>query len=376
MARAPRKEAPIRPVYVRPHPGDAAELTCIGLALERLAHILGPGLLVCADSALGHLKNLCAAHRAHLRFIVPLRADTGFGERFLKEVGHQALHPLRYVSQRDRDRPAGQRPRYRGALRRFNVVDPETKATQSFRVVYVWSSEEAQSVREARERALLNADKALTTLRRAYVRGEHTKQELEFKLDSLLTPSLRDLLVIQIGNRAGKPVLRWHRHAAALKTVAQTDGIYALATNLPGRTSATRILRLYKEQHRVERRHRDAKQTLRVRPIFLHNDDRIAALTSIVGLALLVFGLIEMSVRRALGPEHTLEQLLPEGRSAMPTGRSILAAFQGLEMTYTEDGPMLDRLTCTQRRILELLKITPPWPELAAQTPAMCGKRG
>jgi transposase len=364
------------PLYVRPHPGDAAELTCIGLALERLAHLLGPGLLVCADSALGHLKNLCAAHRAKLHFIVPLRADTGFAERFLNEVGHQALHPLPYVSHRDRDRPAEQRPRYQGALRSFNVVDPDTKEGHRFRVVYVWSSEEAESVREARGRALLKAEKALTTLRRAYVRGAHTKQELESKLNSLLTPSLRDLFVIQIGSRAGKRILRWHRNAAALKTVAQTDGIYALATNLPGRISATRVLRLYKEQHRVEQRHRDAKQTLRVRPIFLHNDDRIVALTSIVGLALLVFGLIEMSVRRALGPQHALEQLLPEGRSAMPTGRSILAAFQGLEMTYTEDGPMLDRLTSTQRRILDLLKITPPWPELAAQTPAMCGKRG
>jgi transposase len=158
--------------------------------------------------------------------------------------------------------------------------------------------------------------------------------------------------------------------------VARLDGIYALATNLPGQISATRVLRLYKDQYRVEMRHRDAKQTLRVRPIFLHNDDRIVALTSIVGLALLVFGLIEMSVRRALGHAQPLEHLLPEGRSALPTGRSILAAFQGLEMTYTEHGPMLDRLTSTQRRILELLKITSPWPEQAAQTPSMCGKRG
>jgi transposase len=364
------------PLYVRPHPGDAAELTCIGLALERLAQLLGPGLLVCADSAMGHLKNLCAADRAQLRFIVPLRADTGFAERFLKEVGHRALHRLHYVSQRDRDRPVEQRPRYRGALRSFDVVDSETEETHSFRVVYVWSSEEAQSVREARERALLKADKTLTTLQRACVRGEYTKEELESKLTTILAPSLRDLLVIHIGNRAGKPTLRWYRNPAALKAVARLDGIYALATNLPGQISATRVLRLYKDQYRVEMRHRDAKQTLRVRPIFLHNDDRIVALTSIVGLALLVFGLIEMSVRRALGHAQPLEHLLPEGRSALPTGRSILAAFQGLEMTYTEHGPMLDRLTSTQRRILELLKITSPWPEQAAQTPSMCGKRG
>jgi transposase len=135
-----------------------------------------------------------------------------------------------------------------------------------------------------------------------------------------------------------------------------------LATNQPGRLSAVKLLRQYKDQQIVERRHRDAKHTLKVRPIFLHNDDRIHALVSIVGLALLIFGLIE-TTRRALGEHEQLPGLLPEGRSAIPTGANILAAFQGLGLTYTPAGIRLDRLTHTQRRILELLQIPTPWPE-------------
>jgi hypothetical protein len=77
------------PLYTRPYPGDAAELSCLGEALDQLAQALPPGLLIVADSALGHVKNLCAAHRTGLRFIVPLRASTGFAQRFLAEVGHQ-----------------------------------------------------------------------------------------------------------------------------------------------------------------------------------------------------------------------------------------------------------------------------------------------
>ena len=117
-----------------------------------------------------------------------------------------------------------------------------------------------------------------------------------------------------------------------ITAAARTDGVYALATNLTGRLSANRVLELYKDQQIVERRHRDYKQTLKVRPIFLHNDDRIYALTSIVGLALLIFGLIESQHRQALGDDHEqqLPGLLPEGRAAKPTGRNILAAFQGL----------------------------------------------
>ncbi|MDQ3768850.1 MAG: hypothetical protein M3370_05135, partial [Actinomycetota bacterium] len=55
--------------------------------------------------------------------------------------------------------------------------------------------------------------------------------------------------------------------------------------------------------------------------------------------------------------------LLPEGRAAVPTGRNILAAFQGLALTYTAQGITLDRLTATQRHILDLLEIQPPWTQ-------------
>jgi hypothetical protein len=41
----------------------------------------------------------------------------------------------------------------------------------------------------------------------------------------------------------------------------------------------------YRLHARVERRDRDRKQTLRVRPIFVHKDDRVEALVGVVGLA-------------------------------------------------------------------------------------------
>jgi transposase len=354
------------PLYVRPDPGDAAELVCIGVALERLAQLLPPGLLVCADSALGHVKNLCAADRAGLRFVVPLRDASGFAERFLAEVGHGGLHRLDYVADRQRHLPASQQTRYRGALRPFAVTDPDTGQPTTFRVAYIWSSEEAQSVANGRERALVKAEQALGKVQRGLGgRYYKTRKQVDAKVAQLLGPAVRGLLQVTTGTRAGKPTLRVAREQAAITAAARTDGVYALATNLPGRLSATQVLRIYKDQPLVELRHRDAKQTLRVRPIFLHNDQRITALVSIVGLALVIFGLIQADLRHALGPDQQLDGLLPEGRAARPTGRNILAAFQGLGLTYTPDGIVLDRLTGTQRRILELLTIPIPWPEQA-----------
>ena len=350
-------------LYLRPDPGNAAELSLIGAGLERLAALLGPGLVV-ADSALGHVRSLCQADRAGLRFLVPLRASSGFRERFLAELGADALHPLRYLSERERRRPAKRRTRYRGALRDFEVEDPESGDRRRFRVAYVHSSEEEREVGAARERALLKAEEALARVSRG-LGGRHykTKPQVDAKVARILAAGAQGLIAVKTATRAGRPTLSFCRDEEAIERAGRTDGLYALATNLPGRLSASGLLALYKQQWIVEQRHRDLKQTLKARPIFLHNDDRIAALVSVIGIALLVFGLIESELRKRLGGQETLPGLLGEGRAAKPTGRNILAAFQGLGLTYTRQGIVLDRLTHTQRRILELLEIELPWPE-------------
>jgi transposase len=352
------------PLYVRPHPGSAAELTCLGKAMDELAGLLPPGLLVVADSALGNWKNLREVDAAGLRFIVPLRENTGYFDRFLAKVGHDKLRPIRHVARREQHLPAHRRTRYRGAIHDWNVTDPETGTVHHFRVAYVWSSEEAQSVAEARERALTKAEADLTRVQRG-LGGQHykTPHQVQARVNRILGPNVQALLTVEVGDSDGRPTLTWQRNQDVIDAAAQHDGIYALATNLPGRLTAGTLLRLYKQQHIVELAHRANKSVLNVRPIFLHNDDRIAALVSIVGLALLIYGLIETDLRQAIGPDQHLPGLLPEGRAARPTGRNILAAFQGLGATYTPNGLRLDRLTNTQRTILNHLNIAPPWPE-------------
>ena len=277
------------------------------------------------------------------------------------------------------DTPAHRRTKYRGALRAWEVTDPETGQSRSFRVAYIHSSEEQREVAQARERALRKAEEQLQHVRNG-LGGPHykTRRQVDTRVARILTGQLEDLIRVKTATRNGRPTITWARDPDAIAAVAHTDGIYALATNLPAkRLTAGQVLRTYKGQQIVERRHRDYKQTLKVRPIFLHNDDRIYALTSIIGIALLIFGLIETELRKALHEHELLPGLLPENRAAKPTGRNILSIFQGLSLTYTQAGPRLDRLTHTQRRILDLLHITPPWPEQQPGLPATnCGKWG
>jgi hypothetical protein len=364
-------------LYSRPDPGNAAELTLVGASMERLLRISGPGLLIVCDSAMGEPKTMRQIDQAGVRFVVPLRASAGFRERFLAEVGHQRLRRVQYVPQRESKLAPKLRTVFKGALRDWELPATGEHPSLKLRVAYIHSSEEATQVADARERALAKAEDALQRMRNGLGgRYYKTREQIERRVGQILAVNIAGLIDVTVSTRNGKLTLTWERNQDAIATAQSFDGIYALATNLPGRLTAGQVLRLYKDQQIVERRHRDMKQTLKVRPIFLHNDDRVYALLSIVAISLLIFGLIEAQTRAALGPEQQLPGLLPEGRAARPTARNILTAFQGLGLTYTHTSIQLDPLTDTQQHILELLQIQPPWPTHADHALTNCGKWG
>jgi hypothetical protein len=379
-------------VYYRGHPGASGEAPCFADALERIRELAPPGVVCVIDSGFGHLSRLCAADAAGLRFVVPLRADTGWAGWFGAEVpdGLAALAALDHRSARERRLPQDQRTVWKGVLGEREVADEDTGHTHRLRIAYIWSSEEAASVADARERALTTAEDALARIRNG-LGGRHykTRKQVDDRVAKIIGHRIAELITLTTGiDDQGKPTIAWHRNPHAITSASAHDGLYALATNLPnppGRTlTALDVLDTYKDQWIVEQRHRDLKQTLHVRPIFLHNDDRIHALIAVIGIALLVYGLIEADLRAALGPDTTLPGLLPEHRDAVPTARAVLAAFTDLHATYTSAGLILDRLTPTQRLILAHLDIPLPWPERHSTTTTskvtdldqqLCGKR-
>jgi hypothetical protein len=380
-------------VYYRPHPGAANEAPCVAAALERIRELAPPGVVCVADTGFGFLGKLCAADAAGLRFVVPLRADTGWMAWFAVDIdgGIAALPTLEHCSKRERRRPTQDRTVWKGMLRDRDVDDPDTGRRHRLHIAYIWSSEEAASVAEARERALTTAEHALTRIRNG-LGGRHykTKKQVDHRVATIVGARITNLITVTTGVDAlGTPTIDWHRNRSAITAGAALDGLYAIATNLPdppGRPlSALDVLDIYKDQWMVEQRHRDLKQTLHVRPVFLHNDDRIQALIAVIGIALLVYGLIETDLRASLGPDTPLPGILPEHRDAVPTARAVLAAFTDLHATYTNgSGLVLDRLTPAQRLILAHLDIPLPWPETYSTTtrlkkpdhdPQLCGKR-
>src|SRR5204862_1087199 len=120
------------------------------------------------------------------------------------------------------------------------------------------------------------------------------------------------------------------RDESAIAEAGRRDGLYALITNMaPPQCCADRLLSLYKDQFLSERAHHFLKGPLAVRPVFLKNNRRAAALVQVCSFALLVYGLIEADVRAAIAPATTIRALLPERRAGRPTSAHICAAFAG-----------------------------------------------
>ena len=152
-------------VYYRPHPGASSELPCFTAALERLARPgptragrgrrLRPGLPARAVRRRHRRAAVrgAAARRHRLGRLVRRpgrRPATRWPTSTTAPDAQQRLpagraHPLPGRAARGRDHPPRPRGRHRHRLR----------------VAYIWSSEEAASVAEARERALTKAEDGL-----------------------------------------------------------------------------------------------------------------------------------------------------------------------------------------------------------------------
>jgi transposase len=134
-----------------------------------------------------------------------------------------------------------------------------------------------------------------------------------------------------------------------------------LLTNLdPAEADAAEVLRRYKAQEAVERRYQALKGPLAVAPIFLKNNRRIAALITVICVALLIFCLVEREVRRAIAPAEKPDDLYV-GRPAKPTGRLIFEALDQLRLipSHSNDPPTIPRPGPLQNRLLDLLNVDP-----------------
>ena len=99
----------------------------------------------------------------------------------------------------------------------------------------------------------------------------------------------------------------------------------------PAEADPPGVLLRFKGQEASERRYGNYKGPLAVAPMFLQHNRRIAALITVICLALLVFSVVERQVRAQIAPAAKIPGLYAD-RPARPTGWLIFAAMAGLRL--------------------------------------------
>ena len=353
------------PILHRAFDGRAGEVNQVVGAMNSLRTMCAErSFLLVGDTKLVSFDNLTQMIAAGITFIAPASKSYVSAET-LAACDFDAATPVDYVAQRDADKPAEVRGRYRVAEDRWVMPPPKrTKGSElELRRVFVWSSADAGAAANARTKKLERATTDLESLTRG-LGGRHYPNvaAVQARLTTIATKRrVGDYLTSDVGvDAAGRPTLLWSFDQAALDAEAATDGWYCLLTNLDDTVDAGAVLVRYKGQEVVERRYSAFKGPLAVAPVFLKNNRRIEALLSVICLALLIFCLVEREARRAIAPQQQMTGF-PGRPKARPTGRLIFDALARLRLipATANAPPIVPAPTGLQARILELLDVDP-----------------
>ncbi len=368
------------PLYHRAYDGGAAEVSQVTGAMTALKKIAGAKtFLLIGDSKLISYDNVAAITGKGCTFLAPA-SRTYVKAAELAACDLAQATEVSYIARRDEHKSPEQRGRWHVLedSQPFEIRNPKRKSDPAItlRRIFVHSSARAAAAATSRAKKLARARDDLDRLARGLGgRFYPDEQAVTARLQQIAAsrkagPYLRYTVgttpaagTSEGAGGPGKPALTWWLDQDAIDAEAATDGWYALLTSLDASITATEVLLRYKGQEAVERRYGNLKGPLAVAPMFLKNNRRIAALITVISLALLVFCLIEREARRNLAPETKVDGLYNR-QPARPTGRLILTALAGLQLipaTATSPAQII-RPSPVQARLLDLLGVDPTRP--------------
>lgn len=351
---------------------------------EALCKLAGRSdFLYVADSKLCTRENLDHIAGRGGRFITVLPA-TRAEDRFFRDWLQTHTPVWEQIASRQNRR------RRSGSPDTWKAMEAPIGSVEGYRIVWVWSSLKAEldeAARQARnEKAYLALEKFRTKLagpRCRYKSRAMVAEAAEKIVESCgaarwTRVEVKEEQVPQFRQakrgRPGKATLyrrherlhfdvTWVPDEETIDYDVRCDGIFPLITN-DRKLSQAEVLKAYKYQPKLEKRHAQLKSSYHVAPILLKNEGRVEALLFLYFLVQLVQSLIEREVRRGM-QERGLKKLplYPEGRDCTaPCTERILEIFEGLQRHHLQKNstavqvfePKLNKL---QKQILGLLHI-------------------
>ena len=355
------------PVWEQVHDGNTADVATVIATMEALRqHARCRDFVLIGDSKLLSEGNRRALLSAGVGYLAPLPRTDELDRAFLA-IPAAELVPLTYVSERERRKPPAERTSYQGAERTVTLTLPDGAGGErsvALRRLVVISSEEQAACRRNRERQRARAEAEIArVMAQVGSRWYPTAERAQAKIEAILAQrQVRGLYAVSQGEQAGRPTVRCDLIPAALARAEALDGYYVLeTTRTTAEADASALLTEWKGQWQVEHRHRDGKGPLRIRPLFVTSNRRIVGLLLILGIALMIFSLMEREARRALAAGEKVANLLAGHVAARPTGDNLLKALGEIALVRLQLPAgwhtVVSALTPLHRQLLQLLGV-------------------
>lgn len=305
--------------------------------------------LLISDRAMLDKEVIVAYEKKSIRWLGPLNADEDLLE-LMQSVPDEELaaHPLDY---RPANQPKNDPLRYQGVLRSATIR--HNAQSVLIQVLVVKSRNKMKLDRERRQTYLNRLTGRLEKIQgmlntRRYKRRDYTWTQIEKARGGNPAKGFVD---VELTGSDGNLRLTYQIDQEQLARAEAIDGRYLLGTN-DDSLSALEMLVHFKGQEIIERRFKVVKGPIRIRPMFLHKQERIEGLVFVAMIALLVYTILEMLCRRAGQPI---------------TARQVLQKFERLGAVYLQfsDGSVLklpSALTPFQGQLIDLLRF--PHPEV------------
>lgn len=293
------------------------------------------------------------------------------------QAGKRVWSAAEYVSRNEAHKPAEKRTQYRVCEVEQTLFDEQEHKSYRLRWVFSWSSRKAEQDANKRHKALEAGEQALQRIARLLGKYDYIRRAvIQSRIDQALNKAkakayFQYTLIGSDEDQAWE--LGWERQTKVLTQAERFDGVMLLCTNVPAeRLSAGDIMIKYKTQINVEQTIDFIKSPVQIRPMWLHSPRRLAGLTLLIMIAVLVAGLLEYQIRRHIAQTGELVRgLMPENRdNPYPTAKKLLRVFRSYALVFVRhsDGQEevhYPKLRPVQQQIWNIMQLSwPPAPTL------------
>jgi len=268
--------------------------------LNRRGYKLGETLVV-GDRAMLNDEIAIAYEQQGLKHLTGLRCLRTKHRQLLTQFAEEQFHSFPIVS--------GNNPQYWG--KGCMVSFEHGEQTVTHRGLVILAGPLRDQLRQSRREQLtalgLELSQLQAKLGQPYYR---TLKSMQRKVNARCRASkVGHLMTVTVYETAdGTLNLHWQIDRQALYQAEQKDGRYLLVTN-DWNLSHHEMFQLYRQKDGGEKRFHVCKSDLKVSPVYLHQDKRIASMLLLNMLALLAYSLLERQIRKQ-GLQMTTRQLI------------------------------------------------------------------